>query len=152
MDALPFTLRPALETDHDGIAGIWHESASLPGVGPALMPTPTELRERIGREIAGGWVVTIAVRDREIIGFVAVTPHRAVLNEIFVRPASIGRGIGKALLDCAKRTMPQGFVLYTRATNMRARRFYEQAGLTHFLDGIHPSSGDPVAHYAWKMP
>lgn len=48
-------LRPSIQADYDAIAEIWHSSASLPGVGPPIMPTENELRERVELEFAAGW-------------------------------------------------------------------------------------------------
>jgi ribosomal protein S18 acetylase RimI-like enzyme len=143
-------LRPSNETDHDAIANIWHGSASLPGVGPAIMPTEAELRRRIDLELAAGWEVTVAVHGSEIIGFLAIKREEAVLAELFVRPGSLGAGVGRALLAHAMVSMPQGFSLFTRTTNERARRFYEKSGLVESHEGTHPRSGDPIVYYAWK--
>jgi putative acetyltransferase len=145
-----FKLRPSLGADRDAIVEIWHSSASLPGVGPAEMPAPARLRERLDHEIATGWVVTVAVSGTEVVGFLAISPRESLLDEIFVRPGWIGRGIGNALLSHAKTAMPTGFTLHTRQANLRARRFYEKAGLVHLHDGVHPRNGDPIAYYGWN--
>lgn len=146
-----YQLRPAIEADHDAIAEIWHSSASLPGVGPLIMPAEAELRERVTAEFAGGWNVTVAVREGELLGFLAIEPHEAVLAELFVRPISIGSGVGRALLAHAMAAMPQGFTLITRSTNLRARDFYERAGLVALRDDKHPRTGDPVICYGWNI-
>jgi len=114
------------------------------------MPALAQLRERLDHEIATGWIVTVAVHGNEIVGFLAISPRESVLEEIFVRPGSLGRGIGQALLAHAKNEMPHGFTLYTRQANLRARRFYEKAGLVHLRDGVHPRNGDPIAYYRWS--
>jgi putative acetyltransferase len=145
-----YELRPAREADYDSIAVIWHDSASLPGVGPAVMPTVAEMRDRIDAGIVAGWVVTVAVREAKVIGFAAIKPREAALAELFIRPGELGAGIGRALLAHSMETMPKGFTLYTRATNSRARRFYEKAGLVFLRDDVHPSSGDPVVYYGWN--
>ncbi|MEI5681408.1 MULTISPECIES: GNAT family N-acetyltransferase [unclassified Mesorhizobium] len=146
-----YELRPAAKADHDAIADIWHSSASLEGVGPPTMPTLNELRARVDPEFAAGWVVTLAVRGDEVVGFAAIKPREAVLAELFVRPGSIGGGIGRALLAHCKMAMPEGFTLYTRSSNIRARRFYEKAGLIFLRDAVHPRTGDPVTHYGWNV-
>ncbi len=94
--------------------------------------------------------MTVAVCGIEVIGFAAIKPREAILAELFVRPGSIGSGVGKALLAHCKMAMPEGFTLYTRSTNVNARRFYEKAGLIFLRDDVHPRTGDPVTHYGWK--
>lgn len=151
MDApTPVTLRPALPADCDAIAEIWHHSASLPTVGPAVLPPLAEMRRRVDAELAAGWVVTLAARGDEIIGFLAITPNRAHLEELFIRPDALGAGAGRALLAHAMATMPDGFTLFTRTGNARARRFYEKAGLLALREDVHPRSGDPIVYYGWK--
>ena len=145
-----YQLRPSIKADHDAIAEIWHSSASLPGVGPLVMPPKAELRERVEVEFAAGWNVTVAVHINEIVGFVAIEPSEAVLAELFVRPQTIGSGIGRALLAHAMTAMPQGFTLITRLTNTRACNFYEKAGLIALRHDKHPRTGDPVICYGWN--
>jgi putative acetyltransferase len=145
-----FMLRPATEVDHDTIAQVWHASASLPGVGPAVMPSEAELRQRLRVEFESGWDVTVAISGDEIVGFVAIKPKQAVLAELFVRPGALGGGIGQRLLAHAIAAMPDGFTLYTRSGNTRATRFYEKAGLARLREGIHPRSGDPIVYYGWQ--
>ncbi|MBW9116476.1 GNAT family N-acetyltransferase [Rhizobium cauense] len=146
-----FKLRPSVEDDYDAIAEIWHSSASLPGVGPPIMPTENELRERVDLEFAAGWSVTVAVRENDLIGFVAIKPKEAVLDQLFVRPGSIGAGVGQALLAHSVVAMPKGFTLFTRSGNAKARRFYEKAGLVWLRDDVHPCTGDLIACYGWKV-
>lgn len=145
-----YELRPSIEADNDAIAEVWHTSASLPGVGPPVIPSLAELRERVDREFATGWRVTLAVSDSGLLGFVAIKVHQAVLDQLFVRPASLGLGIGRALLQDAMAAMPNGFTLFTRSTNARARRFYESAGLVFLRAQAHPRTGDPVIYYGWN--
>lgn len=145
-------LRSSVESDNDTIAQIWHQSASLPGVGPAVMPSEADLRHRVDLELAAGWEVTLAVLEGRTVGFVALKRRESVLAELFVRPASIGLGVGRRLLAHAIATMPAGFTLYTRAGNTKARLFYEREGLVALREDKHPRSGEPVIHYAWNGP
>lgn len=141
-------LRPARPADADAIAQIWHASAGHGGA-PNL-PSPAFLRERAGAALGTLWPeVTVAEAAGEIVAFLALAPARGVLEEIFVRPDRIGRGLGRQLLDLAKRRMPGGFTLYTWAQNDAARAFYERAGLVLTQEGRHPERGHPVVHYAW---
>jgi ribosomal protein S18 acetylase RimI-like enzyme len=143
-------LRPSNNADYDAIAEVWHSSASMPGVGPPVMPSLSELRERIDLEFAAGWSVAVAVRGDDVVGFVAMKPGEAVLDQLFVRPGSIGGGVGQALLAHAKAAMPDGFTLFTRPANTRARRFYEKAGLVVLRADTHPRTGDPIIYYGWN--
>ena len=145
----PVTLRPAVAADYDAIAAIWHAGASLPTVGPPIMPTLEQLRRRVPAEFEAGWEVMLAVRDDEIVGFVAITPRQAHVEELFVRPDALGGGIGGTLLAHAMAAMPAGFTLFTRSGNSRARRFYEKAGMVMLREAVHPRAGDPIVYYGW---
>lgn len=141
-------LRPARPADADAIAQIWHASAGHGGA-PNL-PSPEFLLARVEGALGTLWPeVTVAEEAGEVIAFLALAPERRVLEEIFVRPDWIGRGLGRRLLDLAKQRMPAGFTLYTWAQNAPARAFYERAGLVLTQEGRHPERGHPVVHYAW---
>lgn len=146
----PFILRPALAADHDAIADLWHRSASLPDVGPPAMPTRPALRARVETEMAAGWVVTLAEDGEGLAGFLALRPKDNVLAELFLRPDCLGRGLGRVLIEKAKADMPQGFTLYTTATNARARRFYEHHGLVMEREAPHPRGAHRVVYYRWS--
>ncbi len=148
----PLRLRPAASRDRDAIAALWHASASLPSVGLPAVPGLPAFRERLDVEWAAGWQVTLAVRGDDILGFLALKPAEAVLDQLFLRPDAIGEGIGTRLLDRARSRMPNGFSLHTMAANARARRFYERAGLRFLREDRHPRTGLPIARYAWKPP
>lgn len=101
------------------------------------------------REIEAGWHLTVAVKQAEIVGFLAIRTDKALLDQLFLQPASIGKGIGQKLLEEAKRLMPQGFTLHTAATNDHARRFYEASGLSIDREELHPRFGHPIVWYKW---
>jgi len=145
----PFELRPATTEDRDALAELWHASASLPTVGPPQMPSRVELRERVDQAFAQGWVTTLAVTGNALVGFVAIKPAVSVLDQLFVSPDHLGGGVGRALLGHAMAEMPAGFTLFTASANIRARRFYEAAGLMFVSEEPHPRSGHPVSHYRW---
>jgi len=144
-------LRPATSADYDAIATIWHLSAGLPGVGPAQLPPLERLRERVDVEMEAGWQVTVAEASPEIVGFLAIKPEAAILDQLFMHPEARGLGLGRLLLDAAKAQMPDGFTLFTRPGNMPARKFYEKHGLVHLRDELHPVFGDPIVWYGWKQ-
>jgi ribosomal protein S18 acetylase RimI-like enzyme len=143
-------LRPARADDFEAIVRLWHRSASLPGVGSSPMPPIDDLRQRLKANLAQGMSLVVAEHEGALAGFAALDSAQGELSELFVDPAMLGRGIGQALLADAKRKMPQGFALMTRASNGGARRFYAREGLVETHTGTHPRSGDPVVYLAWR--
>ena len=145
-----YRLRPATSDDHNAIAEIWHSSASLPGVGPPVMPTLQELRRRVGEETVAGWKVTVAEQNGNIVGFAAVKLNDAILDQLFVRPDLIGSGLGRELFKDCLEQMPDGFTLHTASSNEKARGFYEKAGMQFQRQDSHPLTGHPVTYYVWN--
>jgi GNAT superfamily N-acetyltransferase len=76
----------------------------------------------------------------------------AMVEQLYVRPDRIGHGIGRRLLDLAKRQRPGGLELYCFTTNVRARRFYEHNGFeaAAFGDGSGNMERQPDVLYRWR--
>jgi GNAT superfamily N-acetyltransferase len=97
------------------------------------------LAERLAR---GESVVFLAERDGRAVGFVqlyplfsstAGRPRRLwLLNDLFVAPEARGGGVGRALMDRARRLAEEtgavGLELATARTNTGAQRLYESLG------------------------
>ncbi|WP_286789376.1 GNAT family N-acetyltransferase [Thioclava sp. UBA3469] len=143
------TLRPAHDADRDAIADLWHLSASLPGVGPPVMPSRTALRARVDEEMTAGWQVTLAEDQGRIMAFLALKPREAILAELFVHPDWIGHGIGSRLMAQAKAALAEGFRLYTSETNSRAQAFYLHHGMERLQTDTHPRTGHAMVWYGW---
>lgn len=92
----------------------------------------------------------MAVADGILVGFLALKPAAALLDQLFVAPARQGWGIGTLLLDHAKAAMPGGFTLHTAAEDARARAFYASAGLVEVGTGLHPELGHALVDYRWN--
>ncbi len=150
MSTLDIRIRTAEEHDFDAVAVVWHESASEEGVGPPQMPTVDELRQRIEAEVRKGWRLFVAVWDNEIVGMLALKTEQKVLDQLFVRPDHIGKGLGLTLFSHAKVELPSGFTLHTASTNLRARGFYERLGMVFDGEGSHPRTDHPVSYYRWN--
>ena len=144
-------LRRADASELDVVADLWHESASSMDGASGPMASRDELRQRIDEELASGWDLHLAVCGGRIVAMLALKPHDAILDQIFVLPAEQGRGVGRLLLNLAKARMSDGFRLRTPASNKRAHRFYEKEGLNLISQGIHPRWGTPVRTYGWKV-
>jgi ribosomal protein S18 acetylase RimI-like enzyme len=127
--ALPMELRPYAPGDEDAIAELWFESWRSVGLEKPVV-TKAEMAERVPRELAGRWTVTVVEEAGELLGFLALAVAERRLDQLFVAPEAQGRGIGKALFEIAREQMPDGFWLSTQPGNARARAFYERHGMT----------------------
>jgi ribosomal protein S18 acetylase RimI-like enzyme len=97
------------------------------------------IAERLARSES---VIFLAERDGRAVGFVqlyplfsstAARPRRLwLLNDLFVSPSARGGGVGRALMDRARRlgeeTGAAGLELVTARTNAPAQRLYESLG------------------------
>lgn len=140
-------MRSARDADRDAIARVWLDGWQSTGIRLAEQPDYVGLRSRVDEELANGWRVTVADWAGEVLGFAALRPDLAKLDQIFVKADALGQGIGAALMAHARRAMPDGFSLWTHADNARARRFYENQAPLRFEDGMHPTHGHPIRTY-----
>lgn len=92
----------------------------------------------------------VAVEDGEVVGLLSIAPGN--LDQLYVGPDRLGRGIGRRLVDLAKERSPAGLSLWTFQVNARARRFYERNGFAavEFGDGSTNQEGQPDVRYEWR--
>jgi GNAT superfamily N-acetyltransferase len=85
-----------------------------------------------------------------IVGLLVVAP--GWVEQLYVAPDRLGQGIGRTLVDHAKRLCPTGLSLYTFQENDRARRFYERNGFVAewFGDGSANEERQPDVRYVWQ--
>jgi putative acetyltransferase len=138
-------LQPYTDTHFHAVTEIWLESWRSTGISSPV--TLDELRERWPNELSKGWVVTVATQGLDIVGFMAI--HGGQIEQLFIAPEHQSQGIGKRLLDHAKKQIPEGFHL-TTALCSRAGQFYEREGLTPGLETTHPRFGHRVIEYWWR--
>jgi GNAT superfamily N-acetyltransferase len=122
-------LRPYAPGDEAAMAGLWFESWLSVGLEHPVV-TKAELVERLPRELAGRWDVTVAEADGRLLGFLALALSERRLDQLFIAPDAQRRGVGRTLFEVAKERMPDGFWLSTQPANGGARAFYEQCGMT----------------------
>jgi L-amino acid N-acyltransferase YncA len=149
-------VRPAGPEDASGMAAVhvagWR--AAYPGLiaREAIEARTLAVREAqwraafAGPEERGPWM-WVAEEEGRVAGFASAGPCRdqepepelGELYTLYLDPAFIGRGVGRALLERALAGLREhGFteaVLWVLASNQRARRFYEAAGFR--WDGGH---------------
>jgi GNAT superfamily N-acetyltransferase len=75
-----------------------------------------------------------------------------MLSHLYVRPEAIGRGVGHALFEHAKKQRPDGFDFWVFQQNERARRFYEARGAepVELTDGTGNEERMPDVRYVWR--
>jgi len=93
--------------------------------------------------------VRIAVDAGSVVGLIAMANEE--VDQLFIAPERQREGIGKALLDEAKRAFPERLRLYTHQRNDRARRFYEKEGFTIEALGVSAEPEcEPDVRYLWE--
>jgi ribosomal protein S18 acetylase RimI-like enzyme len=144
-----FEIRPYRGEDRAAVARLWLDSWRSTGLGVAQYATEAGNFERIGTELAAGWVVHLAWDQNALVGFLALKRATGCLDQLFVAPTAQGAGVGRALLDLAKQSLPDGLWLRTAVDNTRACRFYERNGLRAAETAIHPTLGHATIIYRW---
>ena len=139
---LSVILRPFTPGDEASLVEVWFTSWLSVGIDHPKV-TREFLANRLPRDLAQRWDVTIAEFNGAVVGFLALVVSERRLDQLFIAPDAQGKGIGHRLFELAKQKMPDGFWLSTQPDNARARAFYERAGMR--LDRIEPDpSGDRV--------
>jgi len=144
-------IRPYQDRDLAAVARLWLESWRSTGLSVARLATEAGNQQRITRELTFGWSVHLACDEAGCrLGFLALKPDIGCLDQLFVAPPAQRRGVGLALLELAKRRMPEGIWLRTAVDNVGACRFYEREGFRACETGLHPTLGHRTVIYRWS--
>ena len=142
-------IRPVEPGDTGAVADVY--LAALAGMTylPDLW-TDTESREFIRDVMLPNNEVWVAEEDGRVVGFAGLGDD--LMRHLWVEPTAQNRGVGKALLDRAKKRRPDGFRLWVFQKNVGARRFYERHGfaLVRLTDGRDNQEREPDALYEWR--
>ncbi len=98
--------------------------------------------------ISRGWVDVARINGR-VVGFLA--RNGCEIHALYLVPHMRGRGVGKALLDWAKRSHER-LGLYAFAANDGACRFYQREGFRAVArgDGRDNDEGLPEIRFEWR--
>jgi GNAT superfamily N-acetyltransferase len=92
------------------------------------------------------WVVE---ENDRVIAFMAM--ENEFIDQLFVHPDHWRQGVGKALLDFARKQSPEHLWLYTLQVNANARAFYEKNGFVAEKFGVSPQPENaPDVEYHWR--
>ena len=98
--------------------------------------------------------VTVVVQDGDVVAMMALSNDGTVgwIDQLYVHPRAVGRGIGTMLLERAKTELVAPIRLYTFQASVGARRFYERHGF-HVMavgDGSDHEERCPDVLYEWR--
>tara|TARA_R110001599_G_scaffold283796_1_gene485790 strand:+ start:599 stop:1069 length:471 start_codon:yes stop_codon:yes gene_type:complete len=82
----------------------------------------------------------------QVLGFLSLHEHR--LAALFVSPIAQGRGLGRQLLDEAKRRR-SALELSVYSANARAVAFYQAGGFSTVAESPDPHTGQPELVMRW---
>ena len=78
--------------------------------------------------------------------------HEDWVDQLYCKRGHAGKGIGKTLLDFAKKKSPDGLQLWTFQVNDGARKFYIREGFTEVeqTDGLRNEERQPDVRLEWR--
>jgi ribosomal protein S18 acetylase RimI-like enzyme len=146
-------LRAATTDDADAVADVYLRSRGELVTCAPLVHSDASVRAWIRRLVPAGRT-TVATADGAVVALLIVSTdaHYGWIDQLYVLPAWIDRGVGTRLLDHARAALPPPIRLYTFQANRRARRFYERHGFraVAFGDGSRNEEGCPDVLYEWR--
>ncbi|MFO1414530.1 MAG: GNAT family N-acetyltransferase [Burkholderiales bacterium] len=147
-------IRPAAQADAEDVAKVLIESrrAFLPFAPSAH--EPANVRRWVATRLIPSGGVTVAEIEGRVAAVMA-TSHDGTaswIDQLYVLPAHVGRGIGSCLLASAHADLRPPIRLYTFQANSGARRFYERHGYEaiEFTDGSCNEERCPDVLYEFR--
>lgn len=143
-------VRAVRNTDAGGCAQVYLRSRefALPTV-PVVHP-PREVRRWMADEVVGRTDMWVAEVDGTVVGLMVLA--EGWIEQLYVDPAWMGRGLGDRFVQLAKQRVPDGLRLWTFQVNEPARRFYERHGFVaeQLTDGSGNEERAPDVRYHWS--
>ncbi len=145
-------IRRAGPEDAGGVGDVWLTSWRATFDFPPGHPD-ADVRRWLAEELmpaTEGWVAVDPEDGGRVVGFMALSA--AMVEQLYIAPDWIGRGLGDRLITLAKGRRPNGLDLYCFQVNAFARRFYERRGFVPiaFGDGSNNEEHQPDVRYAWR--
>lgn len=147
----PPLLRPATAADAPAVARVLIDSRrELMPFAPSVH-TDDEVQGWVREVLIPGGGVTLACFGDSVAAVLAVSTAEGMawIDQLYVHPQHVARGVGRALLMHALATLPRPVQLYTFQANRRARDFYERHGFAAvaFSDGAGNEEDCPDVLY-----
>lgn len=145
-------IRLARPVDAEAVALVYLSARRAAGdyFPPSVHDDDTEFLPHLLADAFPSGEIWLAERASQAVGMLVLRDH--LLDQLFVTPAAQGTGVGTALLRHAQRRRPEGLNLWVFASNLPARRFYEQAGFVVIggSDGTANEEGAPDLLLRWE--
>ncbi|WP_405743155.1 GNAT family N-acetyltransferase [Streptomyces sp. NBC_01525] len=135
-------IRRATTADAPAIARVHRESRRV--TMPYLPPQRHDLDgviTWIRDHLLPGCTTWVAERGTDVIGYAAVRDD--VLEDLYLHPDELRRGLGTRLLAAALAHRPDGLTLHVFEANTGARAFYARHGFTTVASGSDNMEGLP---------
>ena len=146
--------RPVTVRDADSVADVYLRSRKELVACAPLIHSDENVRDWIRRHVIPAGRTTIAIVDGLVAGLFTVSTATdcSWIEQLYLHPACVGRGIGTRLLELARSELLPPIRLYTFQCNERARRFYERRGFNPiaFGDGSGNEEKCPDILYEWR--
>lgn len=143
------TIRRATSADGPSLGDIWLRAWRVTFVFPPAHPDD-DVRRWLAEEMLPSHETWVAeAPDGRVVAFLALSA--SMIDQLYVDPDWIGRGLGTALIAVAKARRPTGLELWCFQANQRARRFYQGHGFRaiFFGGGASNEEHQPDIRYAW---
>lgn len=143
-------LRLYAAADADAAIALWQRAWQVAYPQIAFAKRLEWWRARWHNDLVPVATIVIAERDGAMIGFVTIDEKTGYLDQLVVAPEHWRSGIGRTLLDEAKRLSPEKIELHVNQDNARAIALYAKAGFAIAGKSVNKHSGAPVFLMSWQ--
>jgi 8-oxo-dGTP pyrophosphatase MutT (NUDIX family)/GNAT superfamily N-acetyltransferase len=148
-------LRPARHNDAADCASVYLRSRrfALPDV--PTVHADSEVRRWMADDVIAHADVTVAEVDGVVVALMVIDgdarSRTGWIEQLYVDPSWIGRGLGDQFVERAKAASPNGLQLWTFQVNEPAQRFYERHGFVAVerTDGSANEERAPDIRFHW---
>jgi GNAT superfamily N-acetyltransferase len=146
-------LRTATKDDSARIADIYLASRRRYLSYAPLAHTEDAIRSWVEGQLIPQGGVTVVLVEGIVVGFLATSRDRSHswIDHLYLDPTTVGRGLGRVLINEAKRILGSPIRLYSFQQNEGARRFYRRHGFRELelSDGVTNEEKTPDVLLEW---
>jgi putative acetyltransferase len=143
-------LRPYHASDEEACIALWQRAWQVAYPRIAFAKRTEWWRGRWRNDLVPVADIAVLERGDDLTGFVTIDTATGYLDQLVVAPECWGRGLGRRLIDEAKRLSPSGVELHVNQDNARALRLYGACGFAVAGEDVNKHSGAPVFLMRWR--